>query len=72
MILSFVAMWFYPLHGKKWAEQKEALALAHAEKEEAYEQAILAKIEAGESPEQAAQEEALEVQKEQEKEQKEE
>lgn len=72
LILSFVAMWFYPLHGKKWAEQKEALALAHAEKEEAYEQAILAKIEAGESPEQAAQEEALEVQKEQEKEQKEE
>lgn len=46
LILSFVAMWFYPLHGKEWDEKKKALAKEHAEKEQAYEQEMLAKIEA--------------------------
>ena len=45
LALSFLAMWFYPLHGKEWDEKKESLAKAHAEKEFAYEQEILAKIE---------------------------
>jgi hypothetical protein len=38
-------MWFYPLHGKEWDEKKESLAKAHAEKEFAYEQEMLAKME---------------------------
>ena len=46
LVLSFVAMWFYPLHGKEWDEKKKALAKEHAEKEQAYEQEMLAKIEA--------------------------
>ncbi|MCR4562955.1 MAG: MFS transporter [Bacilli bacterium] len=46
LILSLVAMWFFPLHGKKWDDEKSALADAHAKKEQEYEQAILAKMEA--------------------------
>ena len=45
LALSFLAMWFYPLHGKEWDEKKESLAKSHAEKEFAYEQEMLAKIE---------------------------
>lgn len=42
LILSFIAMWFYPLHGKDWDEKKAHLAQVHKEKEEAYEQKVLA------------------------------
>jgi|GEM_PF-235916 GPH family glycoside/pentoside/hexuronide:cation symporter len=44
LVLSFVAMWFYPLHGKKWDKAKEDLSVAHAKKEAAYEQAMLLKL----------------------------
>jgi len=43
LLLSFLAMWFYPLHGKEWDEAKRKLASEHAKKEQAYEQAILRK-----------------------------
>lgn len=43
LILSFIAMWFYPLHGKKWNEEKAKLAKEHKVKEQAYEQSVLAK-----------------------------
>ena len=49
LILSFVAMWFYPLHGPKWNEQKDKLAEEHRIKEQAYEQEMLAKIQASEN-----------------------
>jgi len=42
-VLSFIAMIFYPLHGKEWDERKNILAKRHADKEAAYEQQILAK-----------------------------
>lgn len=45
LILSFIAMWFYPLHGKAWNEEKTKLAKLHKDKEFAYEQDILAKEE---------------------------
>lgn len=53
LILSFVAMWFYPLHGRKWDETKKELAAKHKEKEFAYEQAVLAKEQAAENHPQA-------------------
>lgn len=36
LILSAVAMYFYPLYGKNWDKQKEELAKKHLEKEEAF------------------------------------
>ena len=44
LVLSFIAMIFYPLHGKKWNEDKERLSKEHQEKEEKYEQEILQKM----------------------------
>ncbi|MBQ7995183.1 MAG: MFS transporter [Bacilli bacterium] len=41
-LLSFVAMWFFPLHGKGWDEAKAKLAIEHAKKEEEYAQKVLA------------------------------
>ena len=46
LLLSFLAMWFYPLHGKKWDEQKAKLAEEHKQKEFEYEQEMLAKMQA--------------------------
>ena len=45
LILSFIAMWCYPLHGKVWNEEKAKLAKLHKDKEFAYEQDVLAKEE---------------------------
>ena len=45
LVLSFVAMYFFPLHGKEWNDQKAELAKKHADKEAAYEQEVL-KLEA--------------------------
>ncbi len=50
LVLSFVAMLFYPLHGKEWNEQKEKLSNEHLLKEAEYEQALLAKASANEAP----------------------
>ena len=44
LILSVIAMWFYPLHGKKWNEAKQKLSLEHQKKQEEYEQEILKKM----------------------------
>lgn len=43
LALSAVAMYFFPLHGKKWLDEKAALAKVHADKEAAYEQEVLKK-----------------------------
>jgi GPH family glycoside/pentoside/hexuronide:cation symporter len=43
LVLSFVAMYFFPLHGKKWNDEKAELAKKHTEKEAAYEQEVLKK-----------------------------
>jgi GPH family glycoside/pentoside/hexuronide:cation symporter len=43
LVLSAVAMYFFPLHGKKWLDEKAVLAKAHADKEAAYEQEVLKK-----------------------------
>jgi Na+/melibiose symporter-like transporter len=43
LVLSAIAMYFFPLHGKKWLDEKAALAKKHADKEAAYEQEVLAK-----------------------------
>lgn len=43
LVLSFVAMYFFPLHGEKWNEAKATLAKQHADKEAAYEQEVLKK-----------------------------
>lgn len=48
LALSFLAFWFYPLHGKEWNEKKAKLAQEHQEKQEAYEQRILAEMAAKE------------------------
>lgn len=45
LVLSFIAMWFYPLHGKKWDEKKKELSEQHLKKQQEYEQKMLAKIE---------------------------
>lgn len=42
LVLSFIAMWFFPLRGKEWDETKKRLADEHAAKQEAYEQKVLA------------------------------
>ena len=44
LALSFLAMCFYPLHGKKWDAEKARLAQEHAEKEAEYERKMLSKI----------------------------
>jgi Na+/melibiose symporter-like transporter len=43
LVLSFMAMMFFPLAGKKWNEEKAALAKRHEEKEAAFEQEVLKK-----------------------------
>ncbi len=45
LLLSFVAMYFFPLRGKEWDETKKRLSEEHAAKQEAYEQKILAEEE---------------------------
>ncbi len=42
LILSFIAMLFFPLRGKEWDETKKRLAEEHAIKQEAYEKKMLA------------------------------
>jgi GPH family glycoside/pentoside/hexuronide:cation symporter len=44
LVLSFVAMYFYPLRGKAWDDAKNKLSEEHAIKEEKYEQEMLAKV----------------------------
>lgn len=51
LVLSFVAMWFYPLHGKEWDKAKADLAQEHAKKEAIYEQEMLRKIQASSTTE---------------------
>lgn len=43
VILSLVAMCFYPLHGKEWEDEKNKLAVIHRDKQEKYEKEMLAK-----------------------------
>jgi GPH family glycoside/pentoside/hexuronide:cation symporter len=50
LVLSFVAMYFFPLHGKEWDEEKNALAKKHADKEAAFEQQVLKEEAAAEKP----------------------
>src|SRR5574344_1012940 len=45
LVISFVAMYFYPLRGKKWDDAKLILSDEHDKKQEAYEQEMLAKAE---------------------------
>ncbi len=45
LVLSFIAMWFYPLHGKEWDEKKKELSEQHLKKQQEYEEKMLAKIE---------------------------
>lgn len=52
LALSFLAMWFFPLHGKAWEDTKKDLAIEHQKKQEAYEQKILAEMQAAQTPEQ--------------------
>ena len=49
LALSFLAMWFFPLHGKAWEDTKKELAIEHQKKEEAYEQKILAEMQANQA-----------------------
>ncbi len=42
LILSFIAMWFFPLHGKEWDETKRELSIKHAEKQKEFEEKVLA------------------------------
>ncbi len=44
LVLSFIAMWFYPLHGKEWDEKKKELSEQHLKKQQEYEEKMLAKI----------------------------
>ncbi len=44
LVLSFVAMWFYPLHGKEWDAKKKELSDKHLAKQQEYEQKMLAEI----------------------------
>jgi len=41
LILSFIAMWFYPLHGKEWDNTKHELSLKHMEKQREFEAKVL-------------------------------
>lgn len=43
VILSLVAMCFYPLHGKAWADEKNKLAIIHRDKQAKFEKEMLAK-----------------------------
>jgi len=43
LVLSFVAMYFFPLAGAKWNQEKAELSAKHAAKEAAYEQEVLKK-----------------------------
>jgi hypothetical protein len=43
-------MYFFPLHGKQWDDEKNALAKKHAEKEAAFEQEVLKEEAAAEKP----------------------
>ena len=45
LVLSFIAMWFYPLHGKEWDKKKIELSEQHLKKQQEYEQKMLAKME---------------------------
>ena len=49
LILSFIAMWFFPLHGKEWDKAKHDLSIKHMEKQKEYEEKILAQKEATEA-----------------------
>lgn len=49
LVLSFLAMWFFPLHGKAWEDTKKELAIEHQRKQEAYEQKILAEMQQAEA-----------------------
>lgn len=44
LILSFIAMYFYPLHGKEWDEKKKELSDKHIAKQQEYEQKVLAEM----------------------------
>ncbi len=44
LALSFLAMWFYPLHGKEWNQMKEKLSAEHIQKQESYEKLMLEKM----------------------------
>lgn len=45
LVLSFIAMWFYPLHGKEWDDKKKELSEQHLIKQQEYEQKMLGNIE---------------------------
>ena len=49
LILSFIAMWFFPLHGKEWDKAKHDLSIKHMEKQKEYEEKMLAQKEATEA-----------------------
>ncbi len=49
LLLSFVAMWFFPLHGKEWDKTKHDLSIKHMEKQKEYEEKMLAQKEATEA-----------------------
>ncbi|MCI5744749.1 MAG: MFS transporter [Erysipelotrichaceae bacterium] len=44
LLICFIVMWLYPLHGKKWNQDKEQLAKKHEEKEKEYEREILNEV----------------------------
>ncbi len=48
LVLSFIAMWFYPLHGKEWDDKKKELSEQHLIKQQEYEQKMLGNIESKE------------------------
>ena len=48
LLLSFIAMWFFPLHGKEWDKAKHDLSIKHMEKQKEYEEKMLAQKEATE------------------------
>ena len=41
VLLSLLAMCFYPLHGKEWAADKDKLAIIHRDKQAAFEKKVL-------------------------------
>ena len=49
LLLSFIAMWFFPLHGKEWDKTKHDLSIKHMEKQKEYEEKMLAQKEATEA-----------------------
>ncbi len=44
LVLSFIAMWFYPLHGKEWDAKKKELSEQHLIKQKEFEEKMLTKI----------------------------